>query len=176
MNSGLYALAGASATATAAAWAKRLLAPMTKVSKVYFGFSRVASASVMLTSSSGRGRRWPSVSGSAMAGFGRWWAGTLDSWPRTGAGCSPVVGSEWSRSSEESTVTARRTSMPSWDDSALVTWSRTRVSTTSLVKSLGTLTSAVPSRRPASLARRRKARCWAGMPSASRAERVFCQI
>ncbi|GGK61078.1 hypothetical protein Ppa06_24970 [Planomonospora parontospora subsp. parontospora] len=40
MNSGLYALAGASATATAAAYAKRLLEPMTKVSKVYFGFSR----------------------------------------------------------------------------------------------------------------------------------------
>ena len=40
MNSGLYALAGASATATAAAWANRLLEPMTKVSKVYFGLSR----------------------------------------------------------------------------------------------------------------------------------------
>lgn len=33
-------MAGASATATAAAWAKRLEAPMTKVSKRYFGFSR----------------------------------------------------------------------------------------------------------------------------------------
>lgn len=40
MNSGLYALAGASATATAAACAKRLDAPMTKVSKRYLGFSR----------------------------------------------------------------------------------------------------------------------------------------
>jgi hypothetical protein len=40
MNNGLYALAGASATAIAAAWAKRLLDPATKVSKVYFGLSR----------------------------------------------------------------------------------------------------------------------------------------
>ena len=43
MNSGLYALAGASATATAAAWANRLLEPMTKVSKMYFGLSRAGS-------------------------------------------------------------------------------------------------------------------------------------
>ena len=40
MKSGLYALAGASATATAAAWAKRFDPPMTKLSKLYFGFSR----------------------------------------------------------------------------------------------------------------------------------------
>src|SRR3954471_19240815 len=43
MNSGLYAFAGASATATAAACANLLLDPMTKVSKVYFGFSRAGS-------------------------------------------------------------------------------------------------------------------------------------
>ena len=42
MKSGLYAFAGASATATAAAWAKRLDCPMTKLSNVYFGFSRVS--------------------------------------------------------------------------------------------------------------------------------------
>src|SRR5690349_18736840 len=41
MNSGLYARAGASATATAAAWANRLEAPITKVSNVYFSFSLV---------------------------------------------------------------------------------------------------------------------------------------
>src|SRR5215472_4667487 len=41
MNSGLYALAGASATATAAACANLLLDPITKVSKVYFGFNLV---------------------------------------------------------------------------------------------------------------------------------------
>ena len=43
MNSGLYAFAGASATATAAAWAKRLEEPMTKVSKMYFGLRRPSS-------------------------------------------------------------------------------------------------------------------------------------
>src|SRR5580704_15466034 len=40
MNRGLYALAGASATATAAACANRLLDPMTNVSNVYLGLSR----------------------------------------------------------------------------------------------------------------------------------------
>src|SRR5882724_4418511 len=48
MNSGLYALAGASATATAAACANRLLEPITNVSKVYFGFSRAPSPVVLL--------------------------------------------------------------------------------------------------------------------------------
>jgi hypothetical protein len=42
MVSGLYDLPGFSATATAAACANRLEAPMTKVSKVYFGFSRAS--------------------------------------------------------------------------------------------------------------------------------------
>ena len=41
MNSGLYAFAGDSATATDAAWANRLDEPMTKVSNVYFGLSRL---------------------------------------------------------------------------------------------------------------------------------------
>ena len=50
MNSGLYALAGDSATATAAAWANRLDEPMTNVSKVYFGLSRLP------PSPGGRGR------------------------------------------------------------------------------------------------------------------------
>jgi hypothetical protein len=40
----LYAFAGASATATAAACAKRFDDPMTNVSKVYFGFRRAGSA------------------------------------------------------------------------------------------------------------------------------------
>jgi hypothetical protein len=39
MKSGLYACAGASATARAAAWAKRFDEPMTKLSNVYFGFA-----------------------------------------------------------------------------------------------------------------------------------------
>jgi hypothetical protein len=51
MNSGLYAFAGDSATATAAACAKRLLAPMTKVSKVYFWFSRAGSLGLLLLAS-----------------------------------------------------------------------------------------------------------------------------
>src|SRR4051794_18561102 len=41
MNSGLYAFAGDSATATEAACANRFDEPMTNVSKVYFGFSRL---------------------------------------------------------------------------------------------------------------------------------------
>src|SRR6476620_1607635 len=45
MNNGLYERAGPSATASAAAWANRLLEPATKVSKVYFGLSRLLSAS-----------------------------------------------------------------------------------------------------------------------------------
>ena len=39
MNSGLYARAGFSATATAAPLAKRFDEPMTKLSNVWFGFS-----------------------------------------------------------------------------------------------------------------------------------------
>ena len=39
MKSGLYACAGASATASAAAWAKRFDEPITNRSNVYFGFS-----------------------------------------------------------------------------------------------------------------------------------------
>src|SRR3979409_2322273 len=43
MNSGLYAFAGSSATATAAACANRLDEPMTNVSNMYFGLSRLPS-------------------------------------------------------------------------------------------------------------------------------------
>ena len=44
MKSGLYARAGISAVATAAACASLLEDPATKVSKVYFGFSREVSS------------------------------------------------------------------------------------------------------------------------------------
>ena len=44
MVSGLYDLPGLSATAMAAACANRLELPMTKVSKVYFGFSRASTS------------------------------------------------------------------------------------------------------------------------------------
>src|SRR5256885_9538163 len=43
MNSGLYALAGDSATATEAACANRFDEPMTNVSNMYFGLSRFPS-------------------------------------------------------------------------------------------------------------------------------------
>src|SRR4051794_27479242 len=43
MSSGLYALPGASAAATAAACANRFEEPITKVSKTYLGLSRVSS-------------------------------------------------------------------------------------------------------------------------------------
>ena len=53
MVSGLYDFPGFSATATAAAWANRLDEPMTKVSKVYFGFSRASISFRGRTTSSG---------------------------------------------------------------------------------------------------------------------------
>src|SRR6478736_4537180 len=60
MKSGLYALAGASATATAAACANRLDCPMTKLSNVYFGFRRESlRAEAVSTGSSMRGRMTP---------------------------------------------------------------------------------------------------------------------
>src|SRR5437868_6578427 len=43
MNNGLYALAGCSATATAAACANRFDEPITNVSNVYFGLRRACS-------------------------------------------------------------------------------------------------------------------------------------
>ena len=55
MKSGLYALAGASATATAAAWAKRLDPPMTKLSKRVLRVEpRVAASPPALWSCGGR--------------------------------------------------------------------------------------------------------------------------
>ena len=46
MKSGLYAFAGASATATAAACANRLLDPMTNESNWYLGLRRAGSTSL----------------------------------------------------------------------------------------------------------------------------------
>src|SRR5712691_11391921 len=54
MNSGLYACAGASATASAAAWAKRFEEPITKESNVYRG---------LIPPGSGRGSGGGSVAG-----------------------------------------------------------------------------------------------------------------
>src|SRR3990170_3614335 len=112
-SSGLYAFPGASATATAAAWANRFDEPMTKVSKVYFGLRRAspcASVAVWLitdplgggaTEASGR----PSA-GSAGSGPGRAASGTADGpteGATDGAGCGCSSGS-----SDGSTVTAIR--------------------------------------------------------------------
>src|SRR5674476_1422615 len=66
MSSGLYDLPGASATATAAAWAKRFDGPMTNVSSVYFGLSRAWSCLAFgdglgSASSKSSGESYPSV-------------------------------------------------------------------------------------------------------------------
>src|SRR5215204_1018839 len=71
MKSGLYACAGASATASAAAWAKRFEEPITNESKVYFGFIPAASGRGSGGGTSVRGARGtggtpaPAVSGAA---------------------------------------------------------------------------------------------------------------
>src|SRR2546428_6956722 len=131
MNSGLYAFAGASATATAAAWANRLLDPMTNVSNVYFGLSRAGSARP-------DGRCAATTAGAQLS------AGAVSS-------VTDSIGSRApSRTTDTggSTVTATRTSRPSWIDSAVVISGRSRVSSSSLANSLGTATSAVSSTRP----------------------------
>ena len=137
MNSGLYALAGASATATAAAWANRLDEPMTNVSKVYFGFSRAGSAL-------GRGTR-PCSTADVPVGQVRPDGGAVGprrSRPRRGA--RVLVGRPAAR-----TVTATRISRPSWPDSAsAITGRQPACSSTSLVNSFGTASSAVSSTSP----------------------------
>src|SRR5918995_4020498 len=93
MNSGLYAWAGPSATASAAAWAKRFDDPMMKRSNVYFGFSGDS-----WTSRYARSLSWSrsrEVAGSLRGGAGAGCAGateapdhsptaneTSSSWPR----------------------------------------------------------------------------------------------
>ena len=64
MNRGLYDLAGISETARAAAWAKRLDCPMTKVSNTYLLFSRALdshSASFGAVLDAIWGMSWPGV-------------------------------------------------------------------------------------------------------------------
>src|SRR5256885_14069633 len=70
MNSGLYALAGDSATATLAACANRLDEPMTNVSKVYFGLSRLPSAGPPPARRSSRPVPGPTVARCAIGGGG----------------------------------------------------------------------------------------------------------
>src|SRR5919112_777191 len=146
MNSGLYALAGASATATAAACANRFPEPMTKVSKVYFGLSRAGSTRVRARPvapvfSGGGGQARPD------------WVSSASS-----SGSSPATSAAyWSTGG--STVTATRISRPSSSDSAVVIIGRSRVSSTSLVNSFGAASSAVPSSRPSARVVRSQARC-----------------
>src|SRR4051794_3342125 len=73
MNNGLYDWAGASATASAAAWAKRLLPPMTKTSKVYRGLMPDRSADSGAAGSSGS---TSTTSGIAAAASSAWAAAT----------------------------------------------------------------------------------------------------
>ena len=118
MNSGLYALAGASATATAAAWANRLLEPMTKVSNVYFGLSRVGSLA--------RAPGSRPVPGASPAGAGS--AGTtVDGAPAEGETSTAV-----SVSRLGSTTTASRSSCPTCSESTAEMTCRRRASMTSL--------------------------------------------
>src|SRR3954453_16229989 len=115
MNSGLYALAGASATATAAACANRLPEPITKVSKVYFGLSRAGSTRVAArpVTADGGGQGRPARGSSATWSTPDAPAGPLRS---AASGSATTVAS----SAGGSTVTATRISRPSSPDSAVV--------------------------------------------------------
>ena len=163
-NSGLYARAGASATATAAACANRFDAPMTNVSKVYFSLSlvcefgafvgcgddgpaNVGQISVTVASAS------PSSSTSSPPSPSSVDMGRCDAAPSVGS--SGGIGNGWS------TFTARETSRPRWRESAVVMGSRSARSMASFAKSLGAASSAVPSRRPIGRVTRIQARCWA---------------
>ncbi|CUR62331.1 hypothetical protein NOCA170277 [metagenome] len=128
---------GASATATAAACGKRLDEPMTKVSKVYLGLSRVSSA---------EGRRSPCPiegSGSDIAG------GACSRGPTSfvDKAIDPSVDSSMcggtSDSSAGLTVTSIRISRPKPSVRASSMWLRSRPSSWLRVKSLGTAMIAV---------------------------------
>src|SRR3982751_3610269 len=70
MKSGLYAWAGASATASAAAWANRLDEPMTNESKVYFALKPPLSGRF--------GTRPARIFGGGSGGGGGEWVGGAD--------------------------------------------------------------------------------------------------
>src|SRR5215831_14998099 len=89
MNSGLYAFAGASATATAAACAKRLLDPMTNVSNVYLGLSRAWVGAARGSPGPPPGTslgRWCSAPKGPAGWAPRWTPG----WPLPGTGGTPA--------------------------------------------------------------------------------------
>ena len=172
MNSGLYALAGASATATAAAWANRLLEPMTKVSNRYCGLSRVGSLS--------RGRRArgrcpgrPAAAGAARARRRRPATASRSSGAASRVGGSAASAGTASagppRSRLGSTTTAIRSSRAraARTGPTVITW-RSRASITSLANWCGTDTRAVSPTTPSSRLSRMKARCcWVTVSSST---------
>ena len=113
---------GASATATAAACAKRFDEPMTKFSNVYLGFSRSPLPIAVGAEPA------PSVGASSGS-----------------SGDAVAVASARSVSSEESTETARWMGRPKWPASVDSIQSRWRTATRSREKSLGTATTRVDS-------------------------------
>src|SRR6185437_3485932 len=183
-NSGLYALAGASDTATAAACANRFDAPMTKVSNVYFSLSLVCELDAR-----------PDAAGAAAAGptapvapvaVGQTWftvASAVSSpgrpGPLIGPAAGPVTGAPpramssgtagdgsvncdgncGGTGSGWSTLTASETCRPEGRDRASLIGSRSARSMASLAKSLGAASSAVPSSRPIGRVTRIQARC-----------------
>src|SRR5688500_14817193 len=84
MNSGLYACAGASATASAAAWANRFDDPITNRSNVYFGFMPASAAPPP-------GRLGTSVGAGVSAGIRSVTESpTRRSWPVTSLTAAPI--------------------------------------------------------------------------------------
>src|SRR3954467_13422054 len=87
MKSGLYACAGASATASAAAWAKRFDEPITKESNVYLGLippgSAAGSGGGRAGGAGGRGGGGGGVGGGclwrALVWGGRWFGAPVAS-------------------------------------------------------------------------------------------------
>src|SRR6266480_4279331 len=89
MKSGLYACAGASATANAAAWAKRFDEPITNRSNVYFGFIPVSPAAPRRGFASAAGL------GVATGTRSRTESATRRSWPVTSRTAAPIRPRKW---------------------------------------------------------------------------------
>src|SRR5438552_4767789 len=89
MKSGLYAWAGASATASAAAWAKRFEEPITNRSKVYFGFTPPPSWPVPTRRGGSR------VAGDSGASRSMTVRPTRRSWPVTSRTAAPIRPRKW---------------------------------------------------------------------------------
>src|SRR5436190_3234006 len=85
MKSGLYACAGASATASAAAWAKRFDEPITNRSNVYFGFMPVSPPAPAW-----RGFASAAGLGASTGTRSRTESATRRSWPVTSRTAAPI--------------------------------------------------------------------------------------